>query len=59
MTTSLTLFTPSGAIAQAANLRRAAKRLGQLGFDVGIDTDALARQQRFGGADATRLAALH
>lgn len=57
--TSLTLFTPAGALAQATPLRRAAKRLGQLGFEVSIDADALARHQRFGGDDATRLAALH
>lgn len=57
--TALTLFTPSGALAQAAPLKRAAKRLAQLGFDVGVDADALARQQRFAGDDTTRLAALH
>lgn len=57
--TSLTLFTPSGVLAKAANLKRAAKRLGQLGFEVSIDADALARHQRFAGDDATRLAALH
>jgi muramoyltetrapeptide carboxypeptidase len=57
--TTLTLFTPAGALAQAAPLRRAAKRLGQLGFEVNIDADALARHQRFAGDDATRLAALH
>ena len=59
MTTTLTLFTPAGALAQAAPLKRAAKRLTALGFDVAIDADALARHQRFGGDDATRLAALH
>ncbi|RZJ10866.1 MAG: LD-carboxypeptidase [Rubrivivax sp.] len=57
--TTLTLFTPSGAVAQAANLKRATRRLGQLGFDVTTDADALTRQQRFAGDDATRLAALH
>lgn len=56
---SLTLFTPSGVIAQAAALRRAAKRLTALGFAVSLDASALARHQRFGGDDATRLAALH
>ena len=56
---SLTLFTPAGALATAQNLRRAAKRLGQLGFEVSVDADALARHQRFAGDDATRLAALH
>ena len=57
--TSLTLFTPAGALAKAEPLRRAARRLGQLGFDVQVDADALARHQRFAGDDATRLAALH
>lgn len=57
--TSLTLFTPSGALAKADSLKRAAKRLGQLGFDVCVDADALARHQRFGGEDATRLAVIH
>ncbi|HEY1128123.1 MAG TPA: LD-carboxypeptidase [Roseateles sp.] len=56
---SLTLFTPAGAVAKAENLKRAAKRLAQLGFEVSIDADALSRHQRFGGDDATRLAALH
>lgn len=56
---TLTLFTPAGALAKAENLKRAAKRLGQLGFEVSIDADALARHQRFAGDDATRLAALH
>ncbi|MEO6281656.1 LD-carboxypeptidase [Roseateles sp.] len=57
--TSLTLFTPAGALPKAEPLKRAAKRLTQLGFEVAIDADALARHQRFGGDDATRLAALH
>ena len=56
---TLTLFTPSGALPKAEALKRAAKRLTQLGFEVAIDADALARHQRFGGDDATRLAALH
>lgn len=57
--TSLTLFTPSGVVAKAAAVQRAAKRLSQLGFDVGIDANALNKQQRFAGDDAARLAALH
>ena len=57
--TSLTLFTPSGVLAKAENLKRAAKRLAQLGFDVSVDADALSKHQRFAGDDATRLAALH
>ncbi|MFG6466085.1 LD-carboxypeptidase [Roseateles sp. BYS87W] len=57
--TTLSLFTPSGALPKADALKRAAKRLTQLGFEVSVDADALARHQRFGGDDATRLAALH
>lgn len=57
--TSLTLFSPSGVVAQAASLRRASRRLAALGFDVAIDEAALARHQRFAGDDATRLAAIH
>lgn len=56
---TLTLFTPSGVVAQAKPLRLAARRLGAMGFAVRIDEAALARHQRFGGSDAARLAALH
>ncbi len=57
--TLLNLFTPAGVLATAAPLRLAAKRLKALGFEVQIDASALAKQQRFAGDDATRLAALH
>jgi muramoyltetrapeptide carboxypeptidase len=57
--TLLTLYSPAGVLARAAPLKLAAKRLRALGFEVQIDTDALARSQRFAGADETRLAALH
>jgi muramoyltetrapeptide carboxypeptidase len=57
--TSLQLFTPSGVIAKAAPLRLAQRRLREWGFDVALDEAALAKQQRFGGDDATRLAAIH
>ncbi|MBW8848515.1 MAG: LD-carboxypeptidase [Burkholderiales bacterium] len=57
--TSLTLFTPSGVLANAQPLQRAAKRLGQLGFEVSVDANALAKHQRFAGEDAARLEALH
>lgn len=56
---SLTLFTPAGVVASAKPLRLAKRRLAQLGFDVQVDEAALARHQRFGGDDDTRLAALH
>lgn len=57
--TPLTLFTPAGVVPKAAPLRLAAKRLQALGFQVQLDDSALARSQRFGGDDETRLAALH
>ena len=57
--TTLTLYSPAGAVAQTASLQRAAKRLTQLGFEVGIDEAAALRHQRFAGDDDTRLAAIH
>ena len=56
---SLVLYSPAGVLSSAAPLRRAAKRLGALGFEVSIDEAALLRHQRFAGDDETRLAALH
>jgi muramoyltetrapeptide carboxypeptidase len=56
--TTLTIYSPSGVVAAAA-LRRAARRLTALGFEVDIDASALAKHQRFAGDDDTRLAALH
>ena len=58
MTTTV-LFSPSGVIAQAARLKRAVKQLAALGFEATLDEAALARHQRFAGADELRLAALH
>jgi len=57
--TTLTLFSPAGAVSKADALKRATKRLTRLGFEVSVDADALSRQQRFAGDDAARLAALH
>lgn len=57
--TALTLFTPSGVVAAARPLTLARRRLAQFGFEVQVDEAALARHQRFGGDDETRLAALH
>lgn len=57
--TSLCLFTPAGVLTNAAPLRLAARRLAAMGYAVSIDAAALARHQRFGGDDDTRLAALH
>ena len=57
--TRLTLYTPSGVLAKAAPLKLAARRLGELGFEVTVDESALRRHQRFAGDDACRLDALH
>lgn len=57
--TALTLYSPSGVVAQAGSLRLATKRLQGLGFEVHRDEAALARHQRFAGDDDTRLAAIH
>jgi muramoyltetrapeptide carboxypeptidase len=56
---TLTLYSPSGVVARPASLRLAVKRLKAMGFAVQVDEAALARDQRFAGDDATRLAALH
>lgn len=56
--TTLLIYSPSG-VAAATPLRRAARRLTALGFEVEIDASALAKHQRFAGDDDTRLAALH
>lgn len=57
--TRLRLFSPAGAVAQRALLRRATQRLAQLGFAVELDEAAGIRHQRFAGTDAERLAAIH
>lgn len=58
-TNDLVLFSPSGIVAKATPVRKAARRLKALGFEVRIDEAALLKQQRFAGDDDTRLAALH
>ena len=55
----LILYSPSGVVGDRAALRRAGHRLAALGYAVEVDQSALARQQRFAGDDATRLAAIH
>jgi len=55
----LILYTPAGVVPKAALVRRAAKRLTKLGFDVSIDEAALLKHQRFGGDDEARLEAIH
>ncbi|HEX7435206.1 MAG TPA: LD-carboxypeptidase, partial [Caldimonas sp.] len=57
--TTLCLYSPSGVLVRAAPLRRAARRLAALGFEVGIDAAALLKYQRFAGDDAARLDAIH
>jgi len=56
---TLQIWSPSGVVVDRAGLRRAARRLTQHGFDVTLDGDVLARDQRFAGTDSQRLAALH
>lgn len=56
---SLILYTPSGVLLRAAPVRLAARRLKERGFAVTLDESALAKHQRFGGDDETRLAAIH
>jgi len=56
---SLQLFSPAGVLRSVAPLRRAAARLGRLGFEVEIDPAAAAKAQRFAGDDETRLVAIH
>ena len=55
----LTVFSPSGVVPQAVPLRRALRRLRELGFEARRDSAALARLQRFAGTDEQRLAAIH
>ena len=56
---SLTIYSPSGAVNDLPALRRAEKRLTQLGFAVQLDEAVRLRSQRFAGSDEQRLAALH
>jgi muramoyltetrapeptide carboxypeptidase len=56
---SLTLFTPAGVLLRATPVRRAAKRLAALGFDVTMDDAALLKHHRFAGDDEARLDAIH
>ena len=56
---TLIIHSPAGIVAQAASVRRAAKRLKALGFDVSVDESALKKHQRFAGEDEARLVAIH
>lgn len=53
------IYSPASAVRDKAAFRRGIARLKALGHEVEIDADALARQTRFAGDDATRLAAIH
>ncbi len=53
------VFSPSGAVLDRAAFRRGIQRLQAMGHQVEVDPDALARDTRFAGDDATRLAAIH
>jgi muramoyltetrapeptide carboxypeptidase len=53
------IFSPSSAVRDKAVVRRGAARLKALGYDVELDTAALATHMRFAGDDETRLAAIH
>jgi muramoyltetrapeptide carboxypeptidase len=54
----LIIFSPAGIVPVAAPVRKAAKRLKVLGFDVSVDASALTKHQRFAGDDEARLTAL-
>lgn len=53
------IYSPSGAVRNIADFRRAIKRLENNGHAVEIDADALRCHQRFAGDDTTRIAAIH
>lgn len=53
------IYSPSSAVRDKAGFKRGIKRLESQGHEVEVDTDALARHQRFAGDDDTRLAAIH
>ena len=52
------LLSPSSAVLDKLGYRRGIKRLVAAGHTVEVDTDALARETRFAGDDATRLLAI-
>lgn len=55
----LTVYSPSGVVADVAALRRGLARLRALGFDATLDAGARARHQRFAGDDHARCEAIH
>jgi muramoyltetrapeptide carboxypeptidase len=53
------IFSPSSAVSDKSVIRRGAKRLESLGYEVELDEAVFARDMRFAGDDDTRLAAIH
>lgn len=53
------VFSPSSAVPDKSVIRRGAKRLQALGYEVELDEAVFARDMRFAGDDDTRLAAIH
>jgi muramoyltetrapeptide carboxypeptidase len=56
---TLTIHAPAGVELRTQAVRLAARRLGELGFEVEVDPGVRSRHQRFAGDDESRLAALH
>lgn len=56
---SLIIFSPAGIVPLAAPVRKATRRLRELGFKPEVDASALTKHQRFAGDDAVRLDAVH
>ena len=52
------IYSPSGAVRDKAAFKRGLNRLKQLGHELELDPDALSRQTRFAGDDATRISAI-
>lgn len=59
MKQSIYVFSPSSAVRDKSVIRRGAKRLEALGYEVELDEAVFARDMRFAGDDETRLAAIH
>lgn len=53
------IYSPAGAVRDKAAFKRGIARLKALGHEVEVDADALTRDTRFAGDDATRLVAIH
>jgi muramoyltetrapeptide carboxypeptidase len=52
------IYSPSGAVRDKAAFKRGVARLKKLGHEVELDVNALSRQTRFAGDEATRLSAI-